>query len=531
MSISAARLVEQLEWLREQGYSAIKLDQVLAAKAGKTKLPAKSFLVTFDDGYEDFYTNVFPLLKLYQVPAIIALVGKWTEDGVPSKNETDPHFSKQRFLTWAQIQEMTSSGLIEVASHSFDLHHGVLGNPQGNTQPAAVTLQYHPTLNRYETLAQRRARIRADLEKNSRTIERHLGQRPRTMVWPYGAYDRIGIEEAARAGMSINFTLDAGRAALGNTEIVPRILVNQEMPLSTFSYLVQYAFTQRNNDPVHAIKIHLDRIHDKNPEQENKNLGTLIEQVRNLGLNTVVLQPFVTPGPSGLIEEVYFPNSLLPMRSDLLNRVAWQLKSRLGLTVYILVPVAGLGVRENGTPRPLQLTAQQDRQHLFKFYEELRSHIPIHGIIFTGAPSSPAEADIRQDLPKQIRSYRYFPDEGSGSDMPSINLHAKYGWNFKTAEQSHPFAVVDVPQNLRSGYVKEFTQKLPGNYVTLLSLPVAGLDSKRLRLLIQRIRMLQANGMNHFVLDDDAFLDNPAHVDALRSVLSLKSNPYLEVGQ
>ena len=100
---------------------------------------------------------------------------------------------------------------------------------------------------------------RTDLEKNSRTLKRHLGQRPRTMVWPYGAYDRIGIEEAARAGMSINFTLDAGRAAVGNTEIVPRILVNKEMPLSTFSYLVQYAYTQRHNDPVHAIKIHLDR--------------------------------------------------------------------------------------------------------------------------------------------------------------------------------------------------------------------------------------------------------------------------------
>lgn len=516
MSISTTRLVEQLEWLREQGYRAIDLNQVLAAKAGKAKLPAKSFLVTFDDGYEDFYTNVFPLLKLYKVPAVLALVGKWIEDGVPSKNETDPYFNQQRFLTWAQIQEMTSSGLIEVASHSYDLHHGILGNPQGNTQPAAVTLQYRSTLKHYETLEQRRARLRADLEKNSRLLEQHLGKRPRAMVWPYGAYDRPGIEEAARVGMSINFSLDAGRASPANTEIMPRLLVDKEMPLSTFSYYVQYAFLQQSVDPIHAIKLHLDRLYDKNPALQNKKLETLIERLQTLGVNAVVLQPYVTPGPSGLIEEVYFPNSILPMRTDLLNHVAWQLKNQLGAAVYILAPLAHLSAAEKGKPASV---AVQDRRRLFKFYEELRSHIPLHRIIFTGAQTT---SGIRQELSTDV---------ALGSDLPSINIgthyRALFGWDFHAAEQSHPVTLVDVPQELRFGYVKELTQNLPRHYVTLLSLPVAGLKETHLPWLIQKIRLLQANGVNHFVLDDDGFLDDPVKLNALRAVLSLKRNPYL----
>ncbi len=530
-SISASRFVEQLEWLREQGYTAISLDQVLKAKSGKIKLPAKSFMVTVDDGYEDFYTNIFPLLKLYKIPAVIALVGKWTEEGRPLKNETDHHFLKQRFLNWAQLEEMTRSGLVEVASHSYDLHYGILGNPQGNTQPAAVTLQYQSTRNQYETLDQRRTRTRADLERNSKLIAHHLGKRPRVMVWPYGAYDKIGVEEAARAGMPINFTLDVGRASVANTETIPRVLINKEMPLSTFSYIIQYAHLQYNTEPIHAIRVNLDRVYDRDPEKENKNLGKLIERVRELGLNTIVLQPFVTPGHSGLIEEVYFPSSVLPMRADLLNRVAWQLRSRLGVAVYILAPVTRLSVPLNGGPRQLDISTEQDRKQLFKLYKELSSHNPIHGIIFTEAPSSSAEMNIQQGLLKQIRQYRSFQRPLHDSEISSFEFRLKYGWNFQTAEQGHPFAVIDVPDNLRSGDIREFTQRLTSNNATLLSLATTDLDDDRLQLLIHRIHLLQDNGINNFLLDDDGFLDDPAKVNSLRSVLSLKNNPYLEVGQ
>lgn len=531
MSISVSRFVEQVEWLKDQGYTAVSLDQVIKSNLGKSRLPARSFMITVDDGYEDVYTKLFPLLKRYKYPAVIALVGKWMEEKQPSKNETDPYFLRQKFLSWAQIKEMTQSGLIEIASHSYDLHHGIIANPQGNTQPAAVTLQFKDRLNTYESLAQRRTRIRIDLERNSNLIERNLGYRPRAMVWPYGAYDRITIEESARAGMRVNFSLDAGQASTSNIEIIPRFLVNKEMSLSTFSYIVQHADVQSNIGPVHAIKLNLDRIFDVDPEIQNQNLGRLIEQVRSLGVNTVVLQPFVTPTPSANIEAVYFPNSVLPMRADLLNRVAWQLKSRLGLSIYTQASISNISIVEERNSSVLNISNAAYRKRLFRLYEELGNHTPFRGIVFLDPASSAIEPSTRQELLKQIRYYRYLPQWKDERNFSSDEINSKYGWDFQGGGQGYPFLLVDVPTSLGKNKVHQWKQNLPNDRIVWLTLPTADLTKGRMRSLIQTIRNLQTRGMRNFLLDDDNFLDDPRKIEKLRSVLSLKNNPYIEVGQ
>lgn len=530
MSISTTRFVEQVEWLREQGYTAVSLAQVIKANAGKGQLPARSFMITVDDGYEDVYTNLFPILKQYKFPAVIAVVGKWIEDRHPSKNETDPHFLKQRFLSWDQIREMTQSGLVEIASHSYNLHHGILGNPQGNMQPAAVTLQFKNQANTYESLAQRRARIRADLERNSRLIERNLGSRPRAMVWPYGAYDRIAVEEAARAGMRINFSLDAGEASASNIEIIPRFLVNKEMPLSTFSYIVQHAARQSNTDPVHAIKLNLDRIYDKDMEKQNQNLGRLIERIQALGINAVVLQPFVTPAQPTKIEAVYFPNSVVPKRADLLNRVAWQVKSRLGIAIYTQASIADFSTHEKRHSSAHNLSNAVYRQRLFKLYEELGNYTPMAGIIFLEPASTTIEASTRRELLKQIRYYRYLP-QSKYEDNSFDNIDSKYGWNFQGGGQGYSFSVIDVPTDLEATNIRRWIRNLPNDRMIWLSLPAANLTRDRLQSSLRTIRGLQSQGLNNYLLDDDSFLEEPEKIDALRSVLSLKANPYLEVGQ
>ncbi len=75
-------LIQQFEWLRESGYHVVSLDAVLAARNGGPKLPDKALLLSFDDGYCSMYTRVFPLLKLYNYPAILSLVGEFMEEGV-----------------------------------------------------------------------------------------------------------------------------------------------------------------------------------------------------------------------------------------------------------------------------------------------------------------------------------------------------------------------------------------------------------------------------------------------------------------
>lgn len=531
MAVSASNLAEQLAWLRAQGYAAISMDQVLLAKAGKATLPDKSFLLTVDDGYEDFYKNIFPILQLYKVPAVFALMGKWTETGQPARNETDPYFKKQRFANWSQIREMQRSGLVEIASHSYDLHHGILANPQGNTQPSAVALEYDKTSAQYETVPQRRARIRADLAANSALIQSKLGKRPRIMVWPYGAYDRIGIEEAARAGMPINFVLNDGLASAFDSEIVPRILVEKEIPLSTFSYLIQSAYLSKNSEPLHAIKVNLDRLYDSDPEKQNKNLGILIEHIRELGLNAIVLQPFVSPAHGGLIEEVYFPNSVLPVRADLVNRVSWQLSSRIGVRVYILMPISHYAVRDKNQLRRLDLASGGDRAQILNLYGDFSSHSPLHGVIFMDIDSAPGQWDLAQEVLERIRYYHPLAGRAYTQEIGDIYSGSMGVEKQKAPEPRHAMVVFNAPLDLEPGTINGIRNKLPPNFIPLVSLPVANLDNNRLTSLIYTIRALQRAGMNNFLLDDDGFLDDKATVNSLRSVVSLKRNPYLYVGQ
>ena len=532
MAISVPNFAEQLSWLREQGYKAISMDDVINAKTGKIKLPAKSFMITVDDGYEDFYTNIFPILKLYKVPAVLAVVGRWTETGTPLENETDIYFKKQRFASWSHIKEMVDSGLVEIASHSYDLHHGILGNPQGNTEPAAVTLLYDKATGQYETLERRRARVRADLEKNSASIERKLGKRPRIMVWPYGEHDSIGIEEAARLGMRINFTLNEGLASASNTEIVPRALLDKEMPLTTFSALVEQLRQSSSSPTVRALKINLDNLYDANLEKQSQKLGKLIDGIRDLGINTVLLQPFVSPRHDGLIEEVYFPNSVLPMRGDLANRVAWQLLRRLNVSVYALIPASNYAVRENGRLRRLDVSDETDRAQLLKLYEDFGSHTPLRGLVFMDALTAPSQSDFNQEILDRISYYRppYRPFYAGRMFVdPGISGEGKK--NYNALDQRHQLVVIDAPINQRPDRIRDFIAKLPTKQGALLSLPVDNLTEEKLRLLIQKISFFRRHGLNNFLLDDDRFLDDPAAVSVLRLAVSLKDNPYVHVGQ
>lgn len=519
MAISAGNLATQLSWLRDQGYTALRMDDVLQAKAGKRKLPPKSFLLTVDDGYEDFYTNGFPVLKLYKVPAVFAVVGKWIEAGVPLGNEADPHFKKQRFVKWAQLREMVQSGLVEVASHSYDLHHGVLANPQGNTQPAAVTLKYFESGAKYETVAQLRARVRADLEKNSALIAKHLGKRPRIMVWPYGAHDGLGIAEARRAGMTINFTLDDGLANARDLTVVPRALAEKEMPLGDFSYLVQAAFARQAAPVIRAMKIDLDSIYHRDPVVQNDNLGKLLDRVQALGLNAVFVEPFATSG-EGLAEATYFPTAIMPVRADLLNRVAWQLRSRLSVEVYALLRFTKIRVNESGLKRTLNVAREADRQRLLALYSDLASHTPVRGAIFTDVAHQP---ELYKKVLARVNEYR----------PPAQPLSVGYvqTGDVDTAHANHPLAIVRAPLSQTSTEIAKFAATLPRNQVSVISIPVDDLRREQVAPLVERIRLLQRHGLTSFMLSDDTFLDDPVATGALRQALSLKNNPYLHVGQ
>ena len=132
-AVTTRTLVQFFDWLKGTGWTAISLDDIAAAARGTRPLPDKAILITFDDGFRSLYTRVFPLLQVYRFPIVAALVGTWMEgrrDGTVQYG--DRSVPRSHFVSWAEAREMQASGLVEFASHSWDLHRGVQANPQGN---------------------------------------------------------------------------------------------------------------------------------------------------------------------------------------------------------------------------------------------------------------------------------------------------------------------------------------------------------------------------------------------------------------
>jgi len=399
ITLSSDELLAQFSWLKAHGYHPVSLDDLVAARDGRRALPDKAVLLSFDDGYESMYTRVFPLLKLYHFPAVLALVGSWMETA-PSKNlgYDDAQFTRDNLLSWEQVREMQASGLVEVASHSYALHLGVSANPQGNRQPAAVTRIYDPASRRYENNDDYRSRIRADLLRSARILKRRLGRAPRAVVWPYGAYSQTTIAIAKALNMPITLNLADGRGKVGRLQSIPRYLIPRDMPLADFVWLV------RNHEaaqPRRVAQVDLDYIYDADPAQQEKNLGRLVERIKRLEINTVYLQAFADPDGDGSADALYFPNRHLPVRADLFDRAAWQLHTRAGVKVYAWLPVLAYKlpdadpVSRMTVQHDLQrntVTAQHDfrlspfypevRRLITDIYEDLAKYTSFDGILF-----------------------------------------------------------------------------------------------------------------------------------------------------
>lgn len=327
-AVRASDLARQFAWLQANDYHPVSVDQILAARDGGPPLPPKAILLSFDDGFLDFYTRAFPLLKLFGYPAVIALVGKWMD--VPGGQMVDydgKPVPRSKFLNWAQVREMQASGLIEVASHSYDLHHGILANPQGNTQPAATTRLY--ANGRYEDDAAYLARLRTDLRDS---ISQHTGKAPRVIVWPYGRSNLAAQEVAAQLGMPIGLTLiDGFNDSTTPKAVWKRQLIENSPSLQAFAEMLRVTW-----DPSPARSVEVDP--GTWPPGED-GLSPTLDRLLTLSPNIAFVRPAVIRDGR---EMALFPTKLRPVAIDQLNHIAWQTERRAGVPVFIDLPAAWL---------------------------------------------------------------------------------------------------------------------------------------------------------------------------------------------
>jgi poly-beta-1,6-N-acetyl-D-glucosamine N-deacetylase len=480
LAVSTAKLVQQFNWLRENGYHPVSVDQLMAAKNGGPALPDKAVLLTFDDGYISFYTHVFPLLKAFHFPAVFALVGSWLE--VPQGQQV--HYgeslaSRDMFVTWEQVREMHKSGLVEIASHTYDLHHGIPANPQGNIEPAVITRLFDAAKGTYEDDKTYRSRVKLDLETNSAVIARETGRKPRVMVWPYGAYNGMAVDVAREAGMDITATLDEGMGDTSRLNVIPRRLVTNDPNLPAFVEDLRGAAIV---PPMRVVHVDLDYVYDPDPKQQDANVDALLERVKTLGANTVFLQ-----ADTAAHDAVYFPNRHLPVRADLFNRVSWQLNRRLDVKVFARLPML-----------PPEI------------YEDLARYAPLDGLLFQD--DGKGSVELTRDITKRVAVWRSpvftarnFQFQGvlNGAEMFDQSIR-EYDYTALTAKEDGLAALVKQvaghPEGLRRTVFElpSVDRARSGNHI----------PSEDLR---KQMRMLVLSGAKNFGFNPDHFLtDNPA---------------------
>jgi peptidoglycan/xylan/chitin deacetylase (PgdA/CDA1 family) len=175
----------QLEGLRQLGWKPISLRALLGAT--RKTLPPRSFVVTFDDGYENFYTTARPILHELNIPATVFLATAYVnspdpfpfDDWVAAGSILVPKDS-WRPMTLEQCKELRRDPLIEIGAHTHT-HRNFRGDPSGLQQDLRDCLEF---------------------------LELQLAVKAATFAFPFGLADAELLEIARHAGVLCALTTE-----------------------------------------------------------------------------------------------------------------------------------------------------------------------------------------------------------------------------------------------------------------------------------------------------------------------------------
>lgn len=142
---STEQLRAHFDFLRDNNYTVVKLDDLIYKLKNKETIPDKWVAITIDDGYKSFYTNAFKIFKEYNYPFTIFAYVEAT-----NRNYSD-------FMNWGELKEISTLGSVEYHSYS---HPHMTNTPK--------------------------EQLIFDFEKGIQIFEKQLGYKPKYFTYPYG---------------------------------------------------------------------------------------------------------------------------------------------------------------------------------------------------------------------------------------------------------------------------------------------------------------------------------------------------------
>lgn len=458
ITISPALLRAQIRALKQAGFTFLSLSELLSYKERPGDLPPRVAVLTFDDGYRSFSEKALPILREEGVKATLAIVTAFLDD---------PPKDLPPLMSWDQIREADRSGLVEIASHSHDLHRYVTSNPYRDTYPSVNTRRYLLDESRYEDREEYRARIRRDLRESRRILREKLGHDVSVLAWPYGEHNEMARGIASKEGFDVTLGLDGvavGPADL-RTGYIPRVMVYKGIGIDArgLGWLSPYRI------PVRAAQVDLDAVYDPDPVVFLHRLERVVERVGRMGANHVFLQACPDPDGSGFFRAAWFMNHQVPVRADVWSMAAHKFL-REGIRVWIRAPSMNLTwewerhpewripfrKRKGGkmvTPWYFRLSPDlgRSRDAAVDFFTDIAVYLPIDGVLFdddaymlegeglkgnsasSSADKSAAMRDLIEEIKAAVLAWRPWARFGRNIYAPAVEndgVHPDFSQDF-----------------------------------------------------------------------------------------------------
>lgn len=208
-TITVGQLRDHLNALRQAGYHIIPMSDFVEMMEGGTGVPEKSVVLTFDDGYESFYTLVYPLLKDMGMTASNFVVGYSSDVYNP---EAYAHMS------WDQMKEMKKDGM-SFYSHTYNLHHMHDTSKEGDPEPALTSAKYMLNKERNEDANEYIKRIKTDLSFMEKRLKGELGEQISLLALPYGYINEQVLTVGQELGIKLFFLTEEGINHAGQKKV------------------------------------------------------------------------------------------------------------------------------------------------------------------------------------------------------------------------------------------------------------------------------------------------------------------------
>ena len=198
LNVTPERFAEQLDALADAGYTTVSLVELVDYVNCGGELPEKPLLITFDDGYLTNYEYAWPILAERGMKAVIFSVG--TTMGSDTYKDTgqaiNPHF------TIEQANEMISSGVIEIGSHTYDMHQAAQYE-SGVVRDTVLPLAGESEEDYIETL-------RADIAAYDELIASKLVSPVLAFSYPHGDFTALSEAILHESGIAVTVTTTNG---------------------------------------------------------------------------------------------------------------------------------------------------------------------------------------------------------------------------------------------------------------------------------------------------------------------------------